>query len=261
MEIIGLSGFAQSGKDTSGRHLIDNHGFTRYAFADRIREIMLDLDYRLNGTVTVKSLIQECGDRWHKAVNHRVYGPELRRATATFNKAVCVETFDDLSRTEEEVLEDVWTLDPFLDGDFTIGMLLDEVGGDWDAAKNHRLHGFEMRRLMQVFGTEVVRENYGGTAWVDVVARRIAAEQPAAAVITDVRFDEEGQWVAEMGGIVLRVERPGVGAVNGHASENGLSAHLVTETIVNDSTLEVLAGRLDVARTAARATPADDMAA
>ena len=261
MEIIGLSGFAQSGKDTSGRHLIDNHGFTRYAFADRIREIMLDLDYRLNGTVTVRGLISDCGDRWHKALNHRVYGPELRRATASFGKAVCEDTFNDHSRTDEEVLEDVWTLDPFLDGDYTIGMLLRDVDGDWDAAKNHRLYGPEMRRLMQVFGTEVVRENYGGKAWVDVVARRIAAEQPAAAVITDVRFDEEGQWVAEMGGIVLRVERPGVGAVNGHSSENGLSADLVSETIINDSTLEVLAGRLDAARTAAGTTPAAGLAA
>lgn len=261
MEIIGLSGFAQSGKDTSGRHFIENHGFTRYAFADRIREIMLDLDYRLNGNVSLQHFVSVCGGDWDIALNHRVWGPELHRAVAIFGKSVCADTFNDGARTEHAILEDLWTLDPFMNGDYTIGMLLKEVGGDWDAAKNHRLYGPELRRLMQVFGTEVVRENYGGTAWVDVVARRIAAEEPEAAVITDVRFDEEGEWVAAMGGVVLRVERPGVGAVNGHSSEKGLSARLVTETIVNDSTLEVLAGRLDAARSAAGTTPAAELAA
>lgn len=42
--IIGLSGYAQSGKDTVAQHLIDNYGFTRIAFADPIREALLALD-------------------------------------------------------------------------------------------------------------------------------------------------------------------------------------------------------------------------
>lgn len=35
--IIGLCGYARSGKDTLGQVLVEKHGFTRYAFADKVR--------------------------------------------------------------------------------------------------------------------------------------------------------------------------------------------------------------------------------
>ena len=42
--IIGLSGYAQSGKDTFANILIEKHGFKRLAFADKIREFLLATD-------------------------------------------------------------------------------------------------------------------------------------------------------------------------------------------------------------------------
>jgi hypothetical protein len=42
--LIGLSGYAQSGKDTFANILIEKHGFKRLAFADKIREFLLALD-------------------------------------------------------------------------------------------------------------------------------------------------------------------------------------------------------------------------
>lgn len=42
--IIGLSGYAQTGKDTVAQHLVNEYGFTRIAFADPIREALLALD-------------------------------------------------------------------------------------------------------------------------------------------------------------------------------------------------------------------------
>lgn len=42
--IIGLSGYAQSGKDTVGSLLVDAFGFERVAFADKMKEIALTLD-------------------------------------------------------------------------------------------------------------------------------------------------------------------------------------------------------------------------
>lgn len=42
--IIGLSGYAQTGKDTLAQHLVDNYGFKRIAFADPIREALYALD-------------------------------------------------------------------------------------------------------------------------------------------------------------------------------------------------------------------------
>jgi cytidylate kinase len=42
--IIGLSGYAQSGKDTVGAYLVEQHGFKRLAFADALRDVLYDLN-------------------------------------------------------------------------------------------------------------------------------------------------------------------------------------------------------------------------
>jgi hypothetical protein len=47
--VIGLSGYAQAGKDTIGQHLVDNHGYTRISFADTLRDFL----YKLNPVVEV----------------------------------------------------------------------------------------------------------------------------------------------------------------------------------------------------------------
>lgn len=38
MTIIGITGLAQAGKDTAAEYLIENYGFTRKAFADRLKD-------------------------------------------------------------------------------------------------------------------------------------------------------------------------------------------------------------------------------
>ena len=42
--IVGLIGYAQSGKDTVANVLIDKYGFERKAFADKIRDIVYDMN-------------------------------------------------------------------------------------------------------------------------------------------------------------------------------------------------------------------------
>jgi hypothetical protein len=46
--IIGLSGYAQTGKDTIADYLIKNYGFTRVAFADPIRKALYSLNPNIN---------------------------------------------------------------------------------------------------------------------------------------------------------------------------------------------------------------------
>lgn len=50
MEIIGLSGYARSGKDEAAKVLVEEYGFTRVAFADKLRETL----YALNPLVAVE---------------------------------------------------------------------------------------------------------------------------------------------------------------------------------------------------------------
>ena len=42
--IIGLTGYAQSGKDTVAKILVEEYGYTRIAFADKIKEFLYDLN-------------------------------------------------------------------------------------------------------------------------------------------------------------------------------------------------------------------------
>lgn len=42
--IIGLTGYAQSGKDTVAKILVEDYGYTRVAFADKIRELLYEMN-------------------------------------------------------------------------------------------------------------------------------------------------------------------------------------------------------------------------
>jgi hypothetical protein len=45
--IIGLSGYAQVGKDTVANYLVENYGFVKVSFADPIREALYKLDPKI----------------------------------------------------------------------------------------------------------------------------------------------------------------------------------------------------------------------
>jgi hypothetical protein len=58
--IIGLIGYAQSGKDTVAKILVDNYGFTRVAFADKIRELLHEVN-PVVGTIRLNDIVDEYG--------------------------------------------------------------------------------------------------------------------------------------------------------------------------------------------------------
>lgn len=45
--IVGLSGYAQVGKDTVANYLVENYGFVKVSFADPIREALYKLDPKI----------------------------------------------------------------------------------------------------------------------------------------------------------------------------------------------------------------------
>lgn len=242
---VGVAGVAHSGKDTAGAHLIDSHGYTRYSFGEPMKDHARLLDVRLNGTVTLSMLINEYDYSWDEIENHRVYGPEFKRTLAVYRDKLVHDVFGHFDRSTEDLRDDLLTLDPFLDGDVSMLTLLESVGGDWELAKYHRFHGPEVRRHLQVYATEVCRDNFGQDIWVQLLARRVAEDRPAAVVITDVRFNEEAAWVNANGGTVVEITRPGIGAVNGHISEAGIDRSYIQHTVSNDGTIDDLADTLD----------------
>lgn len=242
--IIGLNGVARSGKDTAALHLVASHGYTRYALADPLKEQTYELDARVNGTLSLSMLLGDLGGDWDSVLSHRVYGPEVARLLRLYRDYIATEEFRRAGLTDEEIRHDVATLDPMLDGDVTFRTLLDHLDGDWDKAKDHRLYGFEVRRYLQIYGTEVCRRRFGDNAWVDHLARRIQEDGTELVAVSDVRFNNEAAWVTSQGGIVVSIDRPGVGAVNGHVSEMGIDKKYVSATVRNDGTRAQLAERI-----------------
>lgn len=59
---IGVSGKARSGKDTLAGYLVDRYGFVRFAFADRLRELAVEL-FGVKAGDKNRALLQALGRR------------------------------------------------------------------------------------------------------------------------------------------------------------------------------------------------------
>jgi hypothetical protein len=167
--IVGLAGYARSGKDTAAEVFVQE-GFTRLAFADLLKEFV----YRINPYIV---------DEGAYGVVHRL--------------------------TE----------------------LVDSEGG-WETAKHYQ----EVRRLLQVTGTEAARRLLGEDVWVNALFNKIVPGEDY--VITDVRMENECNAIAESRGILLWVHREGVGPANDHATENSLSEYDCNFVLDNSGSIE-----------------------
>jgi cytidylate kinase len=61
--IIGLTGYAQSGKDTVAKILVENYGFTRVAFADKIRDFLYETNPMIDTIAFEPIFLKERVDR------------------------------------------------------------------------------------------------------------------------------------------------------------------------------------------------------
>jgi hypothetical protein len=161
--VIGLSGYAQSGKDTVAQILVDNYGYKRVAFADAIRDA-------------------------------------------------------------------IYTLNPIMTGaNIRVADYVDELG--WDTAKKHP----EIRRLLQVMGTEVGRQLFDESVWIEKALGNV--EPGDKIVVTDVRFPNEAKEIKWQFGEVWRINRLAVVSVNEHISETALDDWQFDRVIYNDGNL------------------------
>jgi len=77
----------------------------------------------------------------------------------------------------------------------------------------------EIRRMLQVIGTEAGRDIHGEDCWVKIARQKIVSTDSPVAVV-NVRYQNEADMIRDLGGVIVRVTRPGVGPVNGHSSDN-----------------------------------------
>lgn len=173
--LVGLSGYARSGKDSAATVLTDGV-WVRASFADKLREFLLALD-----------------------------------------PIVDVEVYHD-GRS------------------IRLGEVIADIG--WERAKDEY---DEVRSLLQRCGTEAGRKVLGDNVWVNAVFADWDGRTPT--VVTDVRFTNEAKAIVKRGGMVIRINRPGIGPKAGpdgvvHESETALDDWRFDYVIENDGTLD-----------------------
>jgi len=69
--------------------------------------------------------------------------------------------------------------------------------------------GFQItpRSALQLIGTEVMRENFHQSIWVDSLVKRVQTSRHDRIVITDCRYQNEAEAIKKIGGVVVRVTR------------------------------------------------------
>jgi len=85
--VLGLHGYARAGKDTFADALVENYGFVKIAFADALRDVLLDFNPPLrvtaDGPVYLAEVIGEIG--WEQAKDRY---PELRQLMIVLGEAI-----------------------------------------------------------------------------------------------------------------------------------------------------------------------------
>ena len=176
-KLIGLSGYARSGKDTVAALLAKDHDFKTISFAKPMRDAL-------------EALNPYVSDEKGK------YPAPLKTVLAQYG---------------------------------------------WEGSKAS-VYAKDLRRLLQNFGTEVGRNQFGEDFWVDL-SMKIADRQVALGhrvVFTDVRFPNEFEAIKQRGGEVWRLIRKDAKPANSHSSETALDGFEFDKYLYNDGTITEL---------------------
>lgn len=128
---------------------------------------------------------------------------------------------------------------------------LRDVAG-WDTAKTQDI----VISGQSVNGRHVVREigmlmrSYDEKQFTEYVGRHVFADAETNWIVTDMRFDNELQWLRSVkflypyvNFVAINVQREGTGS-DGHVSETGFPDDVFDVIIENDGTLEQLSDRV-----------------
>ena len=93
------------------------------------------------------------------------------------------------------------------------------------------LDGITPRKFLQLFGTEFCRKLFKDDIWV---RKAFDSFDPKIhTIITDVRFDNEAEYIKNLGGLIVKVVR-GEEKVAEHCSEAGVSEQFIDKIILNN---------------------------
>jgi hypothetical protein len=137
----------------------------------------------------------------------------------------------------EPLRQVLYAQNPLVSSSLTLAEVVDHIG--WERAKDEHP---EVRRLLQVLGTEAARTHLGDDVWVNAAVDALDLKADRY-VFADVRFPNEADAILQLGGIIVRIERSGVGPINGHATETAMDDYEFDYVIHNDGTIPELRQR------------------
>ena len=121
-------------------------------------------------------------------------------------------------------------------------------------------HGIPMtvRDFLQKLGTDGLRNGLHPNTWVNALMADYVAEKLCDCkkecrcifkypnwIITDCRFPNEAYAIKNAGGIIIRIDRPGITAINDHPSEVALDKWEFNYRISNDGTINKLKNEVE----------------
>jgi hypothetical protein len=94
------------------------------------------------------------------------------------------------------------------------------LSSEWWTPCDEGLQPMTGREFLQKLGTDALRNGLHTNVWVNALMSEHSKNKNW--VVTDVRFPNEAEIIKAKKGVIIRIDRPGVKAVNNHASETGL---------------------------------------
>ena len=128
------------------------------------------------------------------------------------------------------------------------------LGPEWGTVSNNPLNNIEpfkdiqfnalmsVREFLQKLGTSALRDGLHENTWINALIAEYRSESNW--LITDTRFPNEADAIKKAGGIIIRIERPGVNPVNLHASETSLDNWKFDHVIINDGSITDLTKKI-----------------
>ncbi len=201
--IVSFSGVKFSGKDTAAEGLIRSHKFKRIGLADKLKDIC--------------------------SMVFNIYRPDMDNPSVKetpFDKPlfIRVEHIDELLRTIQRDGYD-------FEFDITFELLCKNFMGKKLTS---------IREVLQVVGTDICRNYIKDDIWLQYVKNKILTHD-GDLVITDARFQNERDFLAQLGAVMILVVRPGFENKSTHISENQLGATEDYDVVVtNEGTITAL---------------------
>jgi hypothetical protein len=221
MAIIGVFGYAGSGKDTVGKLIQYNMSRSRIPIEELIE------DYHMHEWW----LDEQSGWEIKKWAGKLKY-------IASIITGIPVEKFED-QQFKKTNLGPEWSSIVRKPGKRQDGLF---------GTGEMEIKPMTVRDLLQILGTEAMRDGLHKNVWVNaLMADYVPNCTPDAFnkdlpnwIITDTRFPNEAQAIKDKGGMVIKVDRPGVGPVNGHPSEDALKDYNFDYVIHNNGSINDL---------------------